>query len=90
MVVNGFFPALNIKQILNTVSDLIREDGEEGGAAQETYPNLSDHCDAILRTLVRTKETLYLVVHNMDGLALRADKAQAALAQLAAASPTVR
>ena len=89
MVVNGFFPALNMKQILNTVSDVIRED-EGGESGQETYPNLSDHCDAILRTLARTKETLYLVVHNMDGLALRADKAQAALAQLAAGSPTVR
>lgn len=89
VVVNGFFPALNIKQILNTVSDVIREDDE----SEETGsygPHLSDHCDAILRTLARTKETLYLIVHNIDGLALRADKAQSALAQLAAASPTVR
>ena len=87
MVVNGFFPALNIKQILNTVSDLIKEDDDD---TQETYPNLSDHCDAIVQTLARTQETLYLAVHNIDGLALRADKAQSALAQLAAASPSVR
>ena len=86
-MVNGFFPALNIKQILNTLSDVIREEGDE---SLETYPNLSDHCDAITQTLARTKETLYLVVHNIDGLALRAEKAQSALAQLAAASPSVR
>ena len=63
------------------MSDMVGDD--------DTYANISDHCDAISRQLKERSETIYLVIHNIDGLALRLDKAQVTLAQLAA-SPNVK
>jgi len=84
VVVNGFFPALNVKQILNTIAEMLEMEAVPAG--------LTDHCDAICQRLSdpsKPPATVYLVIHNLEGLALRQDKAQGAIAQLAS-SPRLR
>lgn len=74
LVINGFFPSLTIKHILNAITeDLLEHEGSFGSA--------SDQVDFICGALERD---LFLILHNIDGPILRNDKTQTLLAQLAA------
>ena len=75
VVVNGFFPALSVKQILMSMAEILN--------IEETFSSLLDFCDAISAALNENNETIYLVIHNIDGLALRSEKAQSVIASLA-------
>jgi len=72
VVVNGYFPSLTVKSILNTISEDILE-------LEASFSSAAEQIDAILSGL---EEDLYLLVHNIDGPMLRNDKAQAVFADL--------
>jgi len=73
VLVNGYFPSLTLKSILNTISEDILE-------IEATFTSNTEQIETILGSL---EEDLYLLVHNIDGPMLRNDKSQSALAELA-------
>ena len=80
VVVNGFFPSLTVKQILNAITVDVLD------APDTTFAGLPEHAEFICDTLSEDPESepVYLVVHNIDGPMLRGEKAQSILATLAA------
>ncbi|CAH1984569.1 unnamed protein product [Acanthoscelides obtectus] len=77
IVVNGFFPALTIKNILDSIIvDLLK--------MNESPSNPTEACNLIIEEFQAMPEThLYLLIHNIEGDMLRNTKAQNALAMLA-------
>lgn len=77
IIVNGFFPTLTVKEILNTIrTDIVTINGTARG----------DHeiVDAIANAFKRSPNThLFLIVHNIDGPMLRKTKDQHILSRLA-------
>lgn len=75
VVVNGFFPSLTMKNVLETiVVDLLensRVPSNVGDAINLIDSQLTDNC-----------VDLFLIVHNIDGAMLRNAKAQSVLANL--------
>ncbi|KAJ6665291.1 hypothetical protein lerEdw1_004340 [Lerista edwardsae] len=76
IVVNGFFPNVTVKQILNSITeDVLDHVG--------TFRSPQDQLDFIMK---RFKEDLsfelYLLIHNLDSPMLRGDKSQQILGQL--------
>ncbi|XP_017780147.1 PREDICTED: origin recognition complex subunit 2 [Nicrophorus vespilloides] len=80
LVVNGFFPSLTLKDILDAIThDMLQMQGE-------SFANVFSNCEAIVDAFAEIPDQhLYLLVHNIDGDMLRNHKAQAALAMLASA-----
>ncbi|XP_015743520.1 origin recognition complex subunit 2 isoform X1 [Python bivittatus] len=80
LVVNGFFPNITLKSILNSVT-------EEVLNHLGTFRSPQDQVDFILK---RFKEDasleLYLLIHNLDSQMLRGDKNQQILGQLSSLS----
>ncbi len=84
-VVNGFFPGLTMKKILNTLSsDLLEHTG--------SFKNLIDQAMFICGKLENkhvanadqgSPKKLFIIVHNIDGPMLRGDTAQTVLSLLA-------
>lgn len=76
VVVNGYFPSLTIKHILNTITDEILE-------AEGTYKSPLDQVEFI-KSQFETKDyrDFFLVVHNIDGVMLRPEKIQNILSLL--------
>ncbi|KAJ8866725.1 hypothetical protein PR048_032586 [Dryococelus australis] len=77
LVVNGFFPSLTIKEILDSiVKDVL--DWDWSGTPVE--------CLSLIEKEFQSDEelSLYLIIHNLDGPALRTHKIQDILARLAA------
>ncbi|KAF6718429.1 Origin recognition complex subunit 2 [Oryzias melastigma] len=77
MVVNGFFPSITLKSILNAITSEVLED-------QGSFRTPSDQIQFISQTLKERPDLhVYLLIHNIDGPMLRGEKAQSALGQLA-------
>ncbi|XP_068604709.1 origin recognition complex subunit 2 [Brachionichthys hirsutus] len=77
VVVNGFFPSITLKAILNALTCEVLEH-------QGSFRTPSDQIQFITRTLEDSPELhVYLMIHNIDGLMLRGEKTQSALGQLA-------
>ncbi|XP_063174083.1 origin recognition complex subunit 2 [Candoia aspera] len=80
LVVNGFFPNITVKSILNSIT-------EEVLNHMGTFRSPQDQVDFILK---RFKEDvsleLYLLIHNLDSQMLRGDKNQQILGQLSSLS----
>lgn len=77
LVVNGFFPSLTIKDVLDNIS---------GDILNLTLSNRNYHeiVDAIDDQLSANREMhIFLIVHNIDGPMLRNNKAQLILSRLA-------
>ena len=79
LVVNGFFPGLSLKQILNEItSEVLEHSG--------TFKNHVSQCNFICRSLCGEEGDapgdLFLIIHNIDGVALRDEKTQFALSLL--------
>ncbi|XP_063824530.1 origin recognition complex subunit 2 [Ostrinia nubilalis] len=75
IVVNGFFPSLTIKSILEAiVVDLLEN--------THVPSNLGDVISLIDTQLNENDIELFLIVHNIDGVMLRNAKAQATLSSL--------
>ncbi|XP_041119993.1 origin recognition complex subunit 2 isoform X2 [Polyodon spathula] len=78
VVINGFFPSITIRSILNSITEEVLE--HEGH-----FRNPLDQMDFIVETLKEDPDLqLFLLIHNIDGQMLRGDKTQQILAQLAA------
>ncbi|MGH0117656.1 UNVERIFIED_CONTAM: hypothetical protein FKN15_041848 [Acipenser sinensis] len=78
VVINGFFPSITIRSILNSVTEEVLE--YEGH-----FHNPLDQMDFIVKTLKEDPDLqLFLLIHNIDGQMLRGDKTQQILGQLAA------
>lgn len=76
VVINGFFPTINARTILSKISeDVLQYKGFVG--------SLQDHLSIITTSL---KSPLYLLIHNIDGEALRAPATQSILSSLASHS----
>ncbi|XP_020566585.1 origin recognition complex subunit 2 isoform X2 [Oryzias latipes] len=80
LVVNGFFPSITLKTILNAITSEVLED-------QGSFRTPSDQIQFISQTLKERPDLhLYLLIHNIDGPMLRGEKTQSALGQLASLS----
>lgn len=77
MVVNGFFPTLVVKDILNSINtDILKA----------KFPHRSNHeaVDAIAAAFKSSPNThLFLIVHNLDGPMIRKTKDQHIISRLA-------
>ena len=81
LVVNGYFPSLSLRHIFTGIIDDLL-----GGTKTDDFPTKDetlDQCEKVFKMLALKKEYLYLIIHNIDGLALRSDKIQGTLAKLA-------
>ncbi|KAG1941750.1 origin recognition complex subunit [Pimephales promelas] len=78
VVVNGFFPSITLKAILNSITaDVLQHEG--------SFRNPGDQVDFIVRALREDPSNhVFLIVNNIDGPMLRGDRTQHALGQLAA------
>ncbi|XP_043517748.1 origin recognition complex subunit 2 isoform X2 [Frieseomelitta varia] len=76
LVINGFFPSLTTKDILDgIIIDLLE---------LNCSSNTTECIDLIEKTLKKNpKDRLYLLIHNIDGIMLRSSKAQDLLSCLA-------
>lgn len=77
MTIYGFFPEVNIKSILNTItSEVFEHTGR--------FKTINLQCQFIYSSLVQVKvKELYLIIHNIDGKTLQDNKSQHALSILA-------
>jgi len=73
VVVNGFFPSLSIKHILNNITEEILD-------IEGNFSSTTEQLDEIFASLTHD---LYLLIHNIDGPTLRSSKVQSTLAHLA-------
>lgn len=71
LVINGYFPGITLKEIISSLLELMEAKSKETA-------------DAVFSLLENRKTPpIFLVVHNIDGLALRKDKIQSFFSQLA-------
>ncbi|XP_072297159.1 origin recognition complex subunit 2 [Eucyclogobius newberryi] len=77
LVINGFFPSITLKSILNALTSEVLE--HHGSFRTQT-----DQIQFISQTLKDSPDLhVYVIIHNIDGPMLRGEKTQSALAQLA-------
>ncbi|XP_029112529.1 origin recognition complex subunit 2 isoform X2 [Scleropages formosus] len=77
LVVNGFFPSITLKSILNSITVEVLEH-------QGSFRSPVEQMDFIMKSLRQDPSLqVYLVIHNIDGPMLRSEKTQQALGQLA-------
>lgn len=77
LLVNGFFPGVTIKNVVDEILTEIL-------GVKEVSSNLLECVDLIQSLQSRKQaEPIYLLVHNLDGASFRNDKAQAVFSQLA-------
>ncbi|CAL9689062.1 unnamed protein product [Knipowitschia caucasica] len=77
LVINGFFPSITLKSILNALtSEVLEHHG--------SFRTPTDQIQFISQTLKDSPDLhIYIIIHNIDGPMLRGEKSQSALAQLA-------
>ncbi|KAG0374953.1 Origin recognition complex subunit 2 [Mortierella sp. AD032] len=79
IIVNGYFPAITIKDILDRISSTALGYTGPTGSLQEQVAFIR----AYFAQPDRTIQKIYLLIHNIDGSGLRAEKVQSALSLLA-------
>lgn len=77
LVVNGFFPSLTIKDILDNICGDILNIALSSRNFHEIVDAIDDHLSA------NREMHIFLIVHNIDGSMLRNNKAQLILSRLA-------
>ncbi|XP_071940938.1 origin recognition complex subunit 2-like [Antedon mediterranea] len=76
IVVNGFFPSITLKNILNSITeDILSHTG--------SFKSPIDQINFVQETLKESGEDVFLLVNNIDGQMLRGRKVQSALSSLA-------
>ena len=86
LVINGYNPATNLKEILNAVVSVLVKDSSVRSRLPKNPPDL---LNALLKYLDEVpkrsdkKADLILLIHNIDGDALRSDKNQVLVSRLA-------
>ncbi|XP_060112982.1 origin recognition complex subunit 2 [Heteronotia binoei] len=77
LVVNGFFPSITVKSILNSITEEVLDH-------TGTFRSPHDQSDWIVKRFKADPSLeLYLLIHNLDSQMLRGDKSQQILGQLA-------
>ncbi|KAK3826618.1 MAG: origin recognition complex subunit 2-domain-containing protein [Linnemannia elongata] len=79
IIINGYFPNVTIKEILDKISSTALNYSGPTGSLQEQVAFIR----AYFAQPERDIQKLYLLIHNIDGSALRAEKVQSALSLLA-------
>ncbi|KAG0290107.1 Origin recognition complex subunit 2 [Linnemannia gamsii] len=79
IIVNGYFPTITIKEILDKISSTALNYSGPTGTLQEQVAFIR----AYFAQPERDIQKLYLLIHNIDGTGLRAEKVQSALSLLA-------
>ncbi|KAG0075387.1 Origin recognition complex subunit 2 [Linnemannia elongata] len=79
IIVNGYFPTVTIKEILDKISSTALNYSGPTGSLQEQVAFIR----AYFAQPERDIQKLYLLIHNIDGSGLRAEKTQSALSLLA-------
>ncbi|XP_020817629.1 origin recognition complex subunit 2 [Drosophila serrata] len=77
LVINGFFPSLTLKDVLDSITNEILDAGISPANPHEAVDMIEEEFSLIPET------HLFLIVHNLDGAMLRNVKAQAILSRLA-------
>lgn len=77
IVINGFFPSLTVKEILDSIYVDLLENSSTGGNPHEIVNSIEEQMREIPAL------HLFLMIHNIDGTMLRNDKAQSVLSRLA-------
>ncbi|XP_061400898.1 origin recognition complex subunit 2 [Musca vetustissima] len=77
LVINGFFPSLTLKDILDSITNDILDAGISPANPHEAADMIEEEFALIPQT------HLYLIVHNLDGAMLRNARSQAILSRLA-------
>ncbi|XP_027445205.1 origin recognition complex subunit 2 isoform X2 [Zalophus californianus] len=76
VVINGFFPGISVKSILNSIT-------EEALDHAGTFRSVLDQLDWIVNRLKEDSSLeLFLLIHNLDSQMLRGDKSQQIIGQL--------
>ncbi|NXD28231.1 ORC2 protein, partial [Spelaeornis formosus] len=76
LVVNGYFPSITVKSILNSITEEVLD---HVGAFRSPL----DQLDFITKRFKEDSSLeLYVIIHNLDGQMLRAERSQQILAQL--------
>ncbi|CAG5125072.1 unnamed protein product, partial [Candidula unifasciata] len=75
LVINGYFPSLTVKHVLNSITEEIL--GHSKG-----FSSIYSQVEFIRDSYKNRDEDFYLVIHNIDGVLLRSDKSQAVLSLL--------
>ncbi|KAL1132700.1 hypothetical protein AAG570_010652, partial [Ranatra chinensis] len=76
LVVNGYFPGLTLKEILDSLIDLLH--------MKDAPTQTNEIIDAVSLHLENSSSRrTFIIIHNLDGSMLRNDKSQAVLSQLA-------
>ncbi|GBG70537.1 hypothetical protein CBR_g6665 [Chara braunii] len=93
IVVNGYLPSVNIKHVLTTVAETLFEqmyggDDYSRGATKAKLSAITQSTDSILTFIelagISGHHFVYLILHNIDGPAMRSADVQEALSQVAA------
>ncbi|KAF9116275.1 Origin recognition complex subunit 2 [Mortierella sp. AM989] len=79
IIVNGYFPTLTVKEILDKISAAALQYSGPAGTLQEQIAFIH----AYFAQSDRSVKKLYLLIHNIDGSSLRSEKIQSALSLLA-------
>ncbi|RZF34016.1 hypothetical protein LSTR_LSTR012361 [Laodelphax striatellus] len=76
LVINGFFPGLSTKEIVDSLTELMN--------IKDIPTHLNEVVEALEISLSRkSSPDIFLIVHNLDGVMLQSDKAQSFLSSLA-------
>ncbi|KAL1463447.1 hypothetical protein WDU94_015198 [Cyamophila willieti] len=77
LVINGFFPDLTLKEILESIMIDLLDMKEASQDPQQAFELIKK------KLKLKNATDIFLVIHNIDGTALRGTKQQSLLAQLA-------
>ncbi|XP_045207430.2 origin recognition complex subunit 2-like [Mercenaria mercenaria] len=75
LVINGYFPSLTIKHILNSITEEILEH-------TGSFKSPLDQYEFIKNKFEKSGEDFYIIIHNIDGAMLRNEKSQNILSLL--------
>ncbi|XP_011283762.2 origin recognition complex subunit 2 [Felis catus] len=77
VVINGFFPGISVKSILNSITEEVLDH-------MGTFRSVLDQLDWIVNKFKEDSSLeLFLLIHNLDSQMLRGDKSQQIIGQLA-------
>ncbi|MBZ3884723.1 Origin recognition complex subunit 2 [Sciurus carolinensis] len=76
VVINGFFPGISVKSILNSITEEVLDH-------MGTFRSILDQLDWIINKFKEDSSLkLFLLIHNLDSQMLRGDKSQQIIGQL--------
>ncbi|KAF9918054.1 Origin recognition complex subunit 2, partial [Lobosporangium transversale] len=79
IIVNGYFPTVTVKEVLDKISSGALGHSKPTGTLQEQIALIQAYFSQPDRAI----QKIYLLIHNIDGASLRSEKSQSALSLLA-------